>query len=403
MQFLIRSARPDESAALTGLARAAKASHGYPPEWLRQWEPELQLTPDYLGTHRVFVAERRHDVTGVVALEERPVGWSLEHLWVDPAMQNQGVGRALVLHALATARALKPGPVTLTADPGAAAFYERLGARRVGEQPAPMPGEPGRVLPLFEFPTPGGRIAQDRIYTDHAREYDALVSAEDCDGHLLPALERLVPLSGSAVLEVGIGTGRLTRMLLPRVARLVGVEPAPAMLAEARRHVAALPPDVAGRADLHEADARALPVPDAWADLAIAGWVFGHLRHWLPDDWRGQVATALNEMERALKPGGVLVVIETLGTGCAEPAPPNPALGEFYAWLETERGMTRAHIRTDYQFADVSMAAVVTGFFFGPEFAERVRRENWARVPECTGLWSKRVGAVGGPRPGGAR
>ena len=153
MQFLIRSARPDESAALTELARAAKASHGYPPEWLRQWEPELQLTPDYLGAHRVFVAERRHVVTGVVALEERPVGWSLEHLWVDPAMQNQGVGRALVLHALATARALKPGPVTLTADPGAAAFYERLGARRVGEQPAPMPGEPGRALPLFEFPT----------------------------------------------------------------------------------------------------------------------------------------------------------------------------------------------------------------------------------------------------------
>lgn len=394
MQFLIREARPDESEALTRLARAAKASHGYPPAWLRQWEPDLAIPADYIRTHRVYVAERLGVVTGVVALEERPVGWALEHLWVDPAAQNQGAGRALVLHALALARALRPGPVTLTADPGAAPFYERLGARPVGEQPAPMPGEPGRVLPLFEFPMPGGRVPQERIYLDHAREYEALVSAEDCDGHLLPALARLTPLEGSAVLEVGIGTGRLTRLLLPRVARLVGVEPAPAMLAEARRRVADLPADVAGRADLLEADARTLPVPDGWADLAIAGWVFGHLRHWLPDDWRAQVARALDEMERALKPGGTLVIIETLGTGSTEPQPPNPALAEFYAWLEQERGMSRAHIRTDYQFSDVPMAAVVTGFFFGPEFAERVRREKWARVPECTGLWSKRVGAV---------
>ena len=45
-------------------------------------------------------------------------------------------------------------------------------------------------------------------------------------------------------------------------------------------------------------------------------------------------------------------------------------------------------IRTDYRFDDVDTAAAVTGFFFGDQFAARVRRESWRRVPECTGIWS---------------
>src|SRR5262249_15634887 len=154
-------------------------------------------------------------------------------------------------------------------------------------------------------------------------EYDALVSAEDCEGQLLPALERVARLQNATVLEVGVGTGRITRQLLPRIARLVGAERAPAMLALARRHAAALPEWVAGRCALHLADARALPFADVWADVAVAGWVFGHLRKWMPDAWQTEIGRALREMERALKPGGTLVIIETLGTGQTAPQAPS--------------------------------------------------------------------------------
>ena len=105
------------------------------------------------------------------------------------------------------------------------------------------------------------------------------------------------------------------------------------------------------------------------------------------------IGRALAELERALRPGGTLVVIETLGTGRTEPAPPTPELAEYFAWLEGEQGMRRVAIRTDYRFADVEAAARATGFFFGAEFAARVRREGWARVPECTGLWWRRAGS----------
>jgi len=229
----------------------------------------------------------------------------------------------------------------------------------------------------------------EEIYAGAAEQYDALVAAEDCDRALIPAIESICALSGAAVLEVGVGTGRIARAIVGRVARLVAVDRAAAMLEVARRHLARI--DGAAPWELHEADARALPVSSGWADVAIAGWVFGHFRAWMPDDWQDQVSRALGEMARALRPGGALIVIETLGTGSETPAPPTPALEEYFSWLERAHGLERRAIRTDYQFADVETAATITGFFFGDAFAARVRREGWSRVPECTGLWSKRI------------
>jgi len=221
---------------------------------------------------------------------------------------------------------------------------------------------------------------QETIYARHAEEYDHLVEAEDCDHHLLPAILRVADVDGRDVLEVGAGTGRLTRLLVGAGARVRAFDRSQAMLDVARRHL--------GHAcRLEVADAELLPVEDGWADLAIAGWVFGHFRSWMPDDWQNHVTRGLVEMRRALKLGAPLVVIETLGTGSETPAPPNAGLAEYYAWLEAQ-GFRRTPIRTDYQFATIDEAASTMGFFFGDAFAERVRKERWTRIPECTGIWS---------------
>jgi ubiquinone/menaquinone biosynthesis C-methylase UbiE len=225
----------------------------------------------------------------------------------------------------------------------------------------------------------------EKIYESHAGEYDALVSAEDADQNLIPALEAIHPLANAAVLEVGIGTGRIARAIIERVGKLVGIDRAPAMLEIARTHLGARPK--AAPWELHCADARALPVPSGWADVAIAGWVFGHFRHWMPEDWRVHVGRALSEMRRVQKPGGALVIVETLGTGSEEPRPPSAELAQYFEWLEQDQGLQRKAIRTDYLFPDVETAAAITGSFFGEAFATRVRREGWRRVPECTGLW----------------
>ncbi len=222
------------------------------------------------------------------------------------------------------------------------------------------------------------------IYENHPEAYDELVAAEDADGNLLPALQRVAAMKDASVVEVGAGTGRLTALLLGAGAQVHATEAAAPMLEVARKKLGGDP-----KLQLTVADARTLPCPDAEADIGVAGWVFGHLRHWLPSDWRDQIGAALDEMARVVRPGGHLVVIETLGTGRTEPAPPNPDLAEYFEWLERQRGFVRESIRTDYVFPSVQDAARVLGFFFGSAKADLVRDNAWARVPECTGVWSR--------------
>ena len=231
-----------------------------------------------------------------------------------------------------------------------------------------------------------GSVDYHRVYDTQADDYQRLVGAEDADGRLLPALAALVELRGARVLEVGIGTGRVTELLLGAGARVTGSEPAAAMLEVARRRLARFGDAV----ELQLASVQELAAPAGQFDLALAGWVLGHFVEWFGPRWRDEIRAALDRMQAALAPGGVLVIIETLGTGQTEPAPPTPGLAEYYDWLEGERGMTRTSVRTDYVFADADTASSVTGAFFGDDFAARVRREGWARVPECTGIWSVR-------------
>lgn len=84
------------------------------------------------------------------ALENRGDHCELEHLWVEPHAQRQGIGSALVRCSLTAARKLGR-PLRLVAEPFAKDFYERLGAKVIGTQPAPMPGDEQRALPILQF------------------------------------------------------------------------------------------------------------------------------------------------------------------------------------------------------------------------------------------------------------
>lgn len=225
------------------------------------------------------------------------------------------------------------------------------------------------------------------IYQTDAERYDAMVSAEDVDGNLPRALATILPSRGRLV-DIGCGTGRVGRIALAITdLELVGVEPAAAM-----REVARARADTAGhssRARFVDGSADALPIPDGWADAAIAGWVFGHQVSWAGEAWPLVIGKFLDEMRRVTRADGVRVVIETLGTGLGEAGPraPSPGLASYYAWLETEHGFVRHAIDTSYGFTSIDEAVERLGFFFGARIVDAIRWHGWTRVPEWTGVW----------------
>jgi SAM-dependent methyltransferase len=106
----------------------------------------------------------------------------------------------------------------------------------------------------------------------------------------------------AAVLDLGAGTGKLTRLLVSSFEDVVAVEPADAM----RRVLAATCP----QARSLSGTAQAIPLPDASVDAVFAGQSL----HWF-DDERG-----IAEIVRVLRPDGALVAMWNLPGGPWEPS-----------------------------------------------------------------------------------
>jgi SAM-dependent methyltransferase len=107
-------------------------------------------------------------------------------------------------------------------------------------------------------------------------------------------LAELRAAGAGRLLEVGIGTGRITRPLMERGVRVAGVDIAPRMLERLR---AQLTPRHAAP-DLALGDATRLPFRDGSFRAALAVHVFH-----LVSDWRA----ALAELRRVIAPGGVFI------------------------------------------------------------------------------------------------
>jgi ubiquinone/menaquinone biosynthesis C-methylase UbiE len=222
------------------------------------------------------------------------------------------------------------------------------------------------------------------IYNKQAGKYDLLIEREDYQGNILGALNRVRPLDGLDVVEFGAGTGRLTGMMVLAARTIVACDASHPMLDVA---VAKLKKTGWRNWRVLVADNRSLPVADQAADLSIAGWSLGHSTSWVADGWRAEIEQALAQMKRVLRPGGTVIILETLGTGCESPHPPSDALAAYYALLEGGHGFSATWIRTDYRFASLSEAEDLTRFFFGDELADRVAGEGLVILPECTGIW----------------
>jgi ubiquinone/menaquinone biosynthesis C-methylase UbiE len=101
------------------------------------------------------------------------------------------------------------------------------------------------------------------------RENAAVGSLKDASGTEAEALRRLADFTGKRVLEVGCGDGRLTWLYAGDAAYVLGIDPEPEPIEDARR---ALPAALADSVEFRVAKAEELQVPPPRFDIAFLSW-----------------------------------------------------------------------------------------------------------------------------------
>ena len=146
----IRPAVSLDTAQMTDVIFASKASNGYDAAFMEACRDELRVTPESLDDGYHWVAADRDTILGTISLSvETADTGTINALFVAPDLQGAGVGRALWQVAIAKAQTLSLATLRLDADPEAVAFYQAMGGTVVGQVPSGSIA--GRMLPLMEF------------------------------------------------------------------------------------------------------------------------------------------------------------------------------------------------------------------------------------------------------------
>ncbi|HYN30139.1 MAG TPA: methyltransferase domain-containing protein [Dermatophilaceae bacterium] len=119
------------------------------------------------------------------------------------------------------------------------------------------------------------------------------------------ALERLHPLAGVVVVDVGCGSGFHLPRLAARGAHVVGVEPHPPLVALARDRLRGGAATARRRAVVLCGWAEALPLATGSVDVVCARWAYF---------FGAGCEPGLAEAQRVLRPGGVVAVVDVDAT-----------------------------------------------------------------------------------------
>lgn len=141
----IRRALTTEAETLSAPAVESKAYWGYSIEDMARWRDQLTITDADIVDQPIRAGVADREVIGCYVLVPSAEAWELAHLWVAPRFMGQGIGKALLAHALDVVFRGGATSVNVDADPHAEWLYVACDAIRCGEIAVPIADEPHRI------------------------------------------------------------------------------------------------------------------------------------------------------------------------------------------------------------------------------------------------------------------
>jgi len=223
------------------------------------------------------------------------------------------------------------------------------------------------------------------VYRSAPDVFLAFEAAEDPEGRVAARLAELGGIAGERVLELGCGTGWLTRQLAPRAAGYVALEPSAAMLG------AATGPAPRGLWGTVRGRAERLPFGPATFTRLVASFVLLDLRASLRTAVMGEAQRVLGPTP----PGASeprFWVVENHGTGEYQElrglVDADGGLGEATP-LVRELGFELVEVvQTEYVFESADQTAAVLGAILGEEVRAELERRPRRRVGLDLGLFA---------------
>ncbi len=146
--MIIRALKKGESGSLSEIAFKAKKYWGYKREWMEAWSVDLTVKEEEIDSWLGLGVETEGKLIAFGMVKVEGEKGDLEHLWVLPEYMGVGIGKKLFKALIDQIRSRNVSGLEILSDPNAVGFYEKMGARVMGEQATKIAG---RKLPKMEL------------------------------------------------------------------------------------------------------------------------------------------------------------------------------------------------------------------------------------------------------------
>lgn len=148
-------ASPEHAEFLTQLAMRANATYGYRTVTDEEARHVFEVTEEHFNNGIIRIMKGPSGIMGFygLVLSRTKNGKELNllsHLFLAPKYIGNGHGRTLFLEAMRVAKEeLHWEALQWESDPNAAGFYQKMGAKKIGENPCPL--DPNQRAPVFVY------------------------------------------------------------------------------------------------------------------------------------------------------------------------------------------------------------------------------------------------------------